>query len=111
MLTAMTNTSTQDDHQGQFIASNWKPFSRNTLLGFFDLELPCRIIHRGCTLHSRDGKHWVSLPARKYYTKSGGEAWEPIVEIEDTQARAAFQRAEVASALAVSGLTQDSEVA
>ena len=75
-------------------ASNWKPFVKNTLQGFVDLEVaePGLVI-RGVCLHEKNGKRWVSLPAKPWTDKEGNQQWQPVVEFTDNDARDAFQRA------------------
>jgi hypothetical protein len=39
---------------------------KNTLRGFFTVAFPSGLIIRDCMLHEKNGKRWVSLPAREY---------------------------------------------
>jgi hypothetical protein len=72
----------------------FRPYEKNTLRGFVDLELSrVGIVIRDCTWHAKDGKEWISFPARPY-EKDGTTAWSPIVEFAEgaEEARAQFQQ-------------------
>jgi hypothetical protein len=73
----------------------FRPYEKNTLRGFVDLELVrTGLVLRDCTWHVKDGKEWVGFPARSYETKAGETAWQPIVEFADgaQQAREQFRK-------------------
>jgi len=42
---------------------NWKSYQKNTLQGFFDLQIGPLLI-RGFTFHQKNGKSWAGFPAR-----------------------------------------------
>jgi len=75
----------------------FKPFAKNTLCGFADLELPAmglKII--GATLHQKADSRWVGLPGRPY--QDGGEQkWAAILDFTSKAARDAFQIAALAA--------------
>lgn len=90
----------------KFIASDWRKVSRNSLQGFFSLTLPSGVTLRECSLHERNGKRWVGLPARPQTNKDGSRridpktgksAWSPLVEIRDRAIRERFQTAALAA--------------
>jgi hypothetical protein len=83
-------------------ARNFRKFSKNTLVGFFDLFLDSGLILRGCTLHLSHERYWVGLPA-KPYTKDGAETWASIVDFNGKNVRKKFQKEAVAAALAAFG--------
>jgi hypothetical protein len=70
---------------------NFKPFEKNTLRGFFDVELPSGIILCGCTLHEREGKRWIGLPAKPYTKDDGSQSWVKIVDFADREKAKQFQ--------------------
>ena len=76
-----------------------KQFEKNTLRAFFSLELASGLILRGCTLHTKNGKFWVGLPAKPYTTDTGAQSWAAIVDFRDKRTAARFQ--EMATAAAV----------
>lgn len=79
----------------------FKPFEKNTLRGFFDIELASGLILRGCTLHTKTGKFWVGLPAKPYEGIDGGRNWAAIVDFRDKRTASRFQEIAVAAAVAV----------
>jgi hypothetical protein len=73
----------------------FRPFQKNTLRGFADLELSrVGLVLHDCPVHEKNGKEWVGFPARSYETRDGGTAWQPLIEFADgaTAARQAFQQ-------------------
>jgi hypothetical protein len=88
----------------RFVRSmEFKPFSKNTLRAFFDLGLASGMILAGCTLHEKNGHHWVGLPA-KPYLKDGVQTWAPIIDFRDKTTRERFQQQ--VTPLAVAALEQ-----
>lgn len=76
-----------------FQALNWKPLEKNTLRGFFDLQITSPdmvIILRGASYHERDGSRWVAMPAKPYKDKSGKETWANIVDWPDQGSKTEF---------------------
>ena len=53
---------------------NFKPFQKNTLQAFFDVELPSGMILCGCALHQKGEHFWIGLPARSSRTNSGAQS-------------------------------------
>jgi hypothetical protein len=78
-----------DGPQARVLA--FKPFEKNTLRGFFHLELPTGMILAGCTLHEKHAKYWVGLPGRPYTAADGSQAWSKIVDFRDARTRNKFQ--------------------
>jgi hypothetical protein len=71
--------------------SNVKPFKKNSLIGFFDLQLPgLGMILRGCMLHEREGKNWIGYPGRPYKKEDGSETWANVVDFTDNKTRYLF---------------------
>jgi DNA-binding cell septation regulator SpoVG len=83
----------------------FKPYTKNTLRGFADLELDSGIIIHDLTLHEKDGKRWVGMPARSFTGNDGATKWTPIVEVAE-HARASFQRQALAAIHVVAGEVQ-----
>lgn len=88
-------------------ASDWRPLVRNTLQGFFTLELPSGLILNECTYHKApSGSEWIGLPGRPQLDRDGmqrkdpatGKAlYTPSVEIKGKQQRERFQAAALAA--------------
>jgi DNA-binding cell septation regulator SpoVG len=74
-----------------FTVKDWRPFSKNTLVGFVSLELPSGLIIHNVMLHERGDSRWVSMPAREYQ-KDGERSWVPLIEFADRDCRESFQR-------------------
>jgi hypothetical protein len=63
-------------------ASDWKPYLKGTLRGWFVLTLPSGMVIHGCSLHvkTETGARWIGLPQQKV-VKAGGEvAYVTILE-------------------------------
>jgi hypothetical protein len=78
-----------------FVVREFKPYSKNSLVGFLVLELPSGLVNRDVMLHEKADARWVSMPA-KQYERDGERTWAPLVEFSSKEAREEFQ----ASALA-----------
>ena len=76
------------------LATNWKPFAKKTLKGYFNITLPNEglIIH-GCSVHEKDDSRWVGVPSRQYTTPTGETTWKPMVDFPSKEARYDFQAA------------------
>jgi len=74
----------------------FRPYEKNTLRGFADLELTrVGLVLRDGTYHRHaSGKEWVGFAAKPYETKTGETAWQAIVEFAEgaTEARKQFQQ-------------------
>ena len=58
-------------------ASNFRPYQRNTLRGFVDLTLTeIGLTIRSATLHEKNDKQWIGLPAKPMFDKEG----KPIMD-------------------------------
>lgn len=71
--------------------SDWKPFEKGALKGFFTVHLPSGIVIHHCGLFEKNGARWIALPAKKYVSASGKVSWNPIVEIPDRGAMDRFR--------------------
>jgi DNA-binding cell septation regulator SpoVG len=69
----------------EFTISDWKPFQKNALRGFFSVHLPSGMVVHDCGLFEKNGSRWVALPSKKFTSTSGKVSWSPIVEIPDRQ--------------------------
>jgi len=78
----------------------YRAFAKNTLKGFADLELTrVGLIIHDCTLHEKNGKEWVGIPARQYQGKDGKTQWQPLLEFAESarEARRVFQEQAIAA--------------
>jgi hypothetical protein len=70
---------------------NFKYLERNTLRGFFDLELPSGLVLSGCPLHTKGERWWIGMPAKPYTKPDGEQTWAKIVDFRDKQTSDRFQ--------------------
>jgi DNA-binding cell septation regulator SpoVG len=67
-----------------------KAFSKNTLIAFVDFTiLDVGLTVKGSTVHEKEGKRWVGMPAREYTTDEGRK-WVPIIEFDSKESRHAL---------------------
>jgi|SRR5215469_10315093 len=62
------------------LVTNFREFTKGTLRGFFDVELPSGLILRECSLHSKDGARWINPPSRKFTGKDGKSAYKRMAD-------------------------------
>jgi hypothetical protein len=72
---------------------SFREYKKNTLQGFLNLRLTTiKLQINGVCLHEKNGKRWLSLPARPYEKKEGGgTAWAIMLEFYDRSAQERFQ--------------------
>jgi hypothetical protein len=80
---------------------NLKPFEKNTLRAFFDVELPSGMVLCGCTLHEKEGRRWIGLPAKPYTKDDGSQSWVKIVDFAGRDKAAQFRDLVLPAVLAV----------
>ena len=71
----------------------YRPYQKNTLKGFVDIELTrVGIVLHDC--HEKADKEWIGFPARSYQDKTGNTQWQALIEFADGawEARRQFQR-------------------
>jgi len=71
---------------------NFKLLEKNTLRGFFDIELPSGLILRGCTLHTKNDRWWIGLPGKPYTKPDGSQSWSKVLDFRDKLTLDRFQR-------------------
>jgi hypothetical protein len=87
------------------VASDWRGHTSGSLRGFFNLRLVSGLVIRDCTLHEKNGKRWVSFPARPQLEDgrqrvdqvTGKPAYSTIIEIPDRARRDAFNAVALAA--------------
>jgi hypothetical protein len=55
-------------------------YTRNTLLGFVDVETPGGYIIKGLTFHRKGNSEWLGMPAKEYTNKEGQKGYAPMVD-------------------------------
>jgi hypothetical protein len=76
-----------------FIISNAKSIRKNSLIGFFDLQMPSGLIVRGAMLFEKSGKRWVSFPSKDWVKPDGTKSYSPLIEFADRSIADKFQSA------------------
>ena len=76
--------------------TDWKPYTKNTLRGFFTLHPTSWLAIKECMLHEKNGARWIGFPAKPYKTKEGADGWATIIEISE-DARERFQSSALAA--------------
>jgi hypothetical protein len=79
--------------QGRFRITLFKPYQKNTLMGFIDIEAPSGLIIHGCTLHQKNGSRWVGLPSKQFKKDDGSSGWTPVIEFATRDAADRFRDA------------------
>ena len=70
----------------------FNPVNKHTCLGFADVKvIKWGLVINGISLHSKDGKVWVSLPS-KQYEKEGEKKWMPYLKMENPEHQKEFLR-------------------
>ena len=85
----------QDSASREFMVSDWRPFAKNTLLGFLSLTTPSGLILNGCTYHAKGTAKWIGMPAQKFTKEDGSVSYTPILDFNSKSARDRFQSAAV----------------
>jgi DNA-binding cell septation regulator SpoVG len=74
-----------------------KPYSKNTLFAFCDFTLlDIGLSIKGATVHQKEGKRWIAMPARSY-SDAEGTHWTPIIEFDTKEARSRINEAVLAA--------------
>ena len=72
----------------------FKAYTRNTLRGFLTIRLTgIGLEIRDLTLHEKNGKRWVSLPAKPYEKEDGSQGWSYIIKFYNEERGRQFQKA------------------
>jgi hypothetical protein len=79
-------------------ATEFRPYRKNTLRGFFILELANGFQIKDCTLHESHGKSWIGFPGIPWTDKEGKTQYKNVVLVPD-RARLDKLQAEVCAQL------------
>jgi hypothetical protein len=77
----------------EFWASDWKPYSKKSLLGFLSLNLPSGLIFFHCRLHQKGGARWIGLPTQQYKKSDGSICYIRLIEFSSEEKARLFQEA------------------
>jgi hypothetical protein len=65
--------------------SDWKPFEKNSLRGFFTAALPSGLILHNLMLCASHGVRWVAYPAKEYIDAGGKNQYARFISFSDCQ--------------------------
>jgi hypothetical protein len=83
--------SIKNPEKKQAKVSNFKRLDKNSLRGFFDLELPSGMILRSCSYHVKGDSQWIGWPAKPYVKEDGSKAWQNIIDFVDNKTKYILQ--------------------
>jgi DNA-binding cell septation regulator SpoVG len=69
----------------------WKAYDKNTLRGFFSVELPSGMIINHVMLHQAGEARWVALPSREWVDTNGDKQYAPLIEFHSREAQNRFR--------------------
>lgn len=73
--------------------TKWRKFEKNSLQGFCNiLIMNIGLVIRDATVHEKDGKRWIGLPAKPYQDESGDTKYSYIVKFVDKDKYGQFQK-------------------
>jgi len=90
MSTAEIGAASGAPNRGVVIRA-WRVHKKNTLEGFLTVALPSGMILHDLTLHQRDEKQWIGMPAREWENNQGEKQYSRIIEFVDRAAADRFQ--------------------
>lgn len=70
---------------------NFRKYERNTLRGFFEVELASGMCLRDLSLHEKNGSQWVGYPSRQYEGEDGKTKYMNQVYFADKAINKKFQ--------------------
>jgi len=62
---------------------NWKPMQKNTLRGFFTLELPSGMVIHNVMLQEKGDSRWITFPSKEYTDRAGQKQFDRFIEFTD----------------------------
>jgi hypothetical protein len=72
---------------------SFRSFQKNTLQGFLTVRLSnIGFEIKDVTLHRKNGKRWLALPAKAFTKQDGSTGWARIVDFCERRYWEAFQR-------------------
>ena len=91
----MENTKPAGGNGGhrEIVITAWKPYSKNTLVGFFSATLPSGMILHDLMLHQKDEARWVAFPAREWVNAQGEKQFARFIDFSDRRTADRFRDA------------------
>ncbi len=73
---------------------NYRPVNKGALLGFADFYIPKMGLEIfNCSLFQKDGRRWLSFPAKEHVDKEGAKKYTPLVRFRNKDHMEAFNKA------------------
>lgn len=69
----------------------FKEFKKNSLRGFFSVELPSGLCIRDLTLHKKEGSRWIGYPSKPYEDSDGKTQYQNQIWFENKDRHYKFQ--------------------
>ena len=91
------------------IARNVRRVVKNTLRGFFDLELASGLVLLNCAVHQKRSHAWIQMPSRSFEAGDGTVKWIATVDFIDSATRSRFQQLALTAAREVFELAAKQE--
>jgi DNA-binding cell septation regulator SpoVG len=63
-------------------AINIRKYEKNTLRGFFSLEMEGLLTIHECSVHVKGDAWWIGMPAKSYQNAQGEQKWQPFVYMD-----------------------------
>jgi hypothetical protein len=73
------------------VISDWKPYEKNSLRGFFTATLPSGLVFHKLMLHERNGARWIAFPAREWVDAQGKKQFARFIEFTNREAADRFR--------------------
>jgi hypothetical protein len=70
---------------------NARPCKKNTLIGYFNLQMPSGLRIRDMMLHESHGKRWVQFSSKEWTNPDGSKGYSPILEFASREVSDRFQ--------------------
>ena len=73
--------------------TNFKSHKVGNLLGFADIFVEKWGIHiYGCSMFHKEGRSWISLPAKEYKDENGEKKYAPVIRFESKDHQGMFSK-------------------
>jgi hypothetical protein len=86
-----------------FTARNFRIVRKNTLIGFCEIETPGGMILVDVALHEKNGRNWLSMPARQFEKPDGEKGWSAYIKFRVRETGDKFQSAALPAVLRALG--------
>lgn len=71
--------------------TNWRPYQKNTLKGFFSASLPSGLTFHELMLHEKNGSRWIAFPAREWKNAQGERQYARFIDFQNRESSDRFR--------------------